>query len=111
MQETAKLIKVLAARIESGKAVDFSNILDIHREIKTVHQSLQSRFGDNDRLVRAARDADHLIEKIIFEYVANTSAALHDLAQIVSALHKSTEPVAPQEPVAQDPIAFQAAKA
>jgi hypothetical protein len=89
MPDTAKLIEELAFCIEAGKSVDFRRILEIHGEIEALHQSLLSKFGEKSESARAAREADHLIEKIILEYVANTSAALRDLGQMVTSLNKS----------------------
>lgn len=88
MSDAAKLIEELANHIEAGKSVDFSRILEIHAEIESLHQSLQAEFGEKNETVRAAREADYLIEKIILEYVANTSAALRDLGQMVASLNK-----------------------
>jgi hypothetical protein len=89
MSDTAKLIEELAARIEGGNSVDFGKILEIHAQLESLHVSLRAEFGETNESVRTARDADQLIEKIILEYVASTSAALHDLGQMVASLHKS----------------------
>jgi hypothetical protein len=91
MPDTAKLIEELASCIEAGKSVDFSSILEIHGEIETLHQSLLAEFGEKNESVCAAREADRLIEKIILEYVANTSEALRDLGHKVATLNKSAE--------------------
>ena len=91
MPDTSKLIEELAACIEAGKSVDFSRILEVHGEIEALHQSLLAEFGEENESVRAARKADHLIEKIILEYVADTSAALRDLGQQVASLNRSAE--------------------
>ena len=91
MSDTAKLIEELAACIEAGKSADFSRILALHGELETLHESLLAEFGEKNESVRAAREADRLIEKIILEYVANTSAALRDLGQMVESLNKSSE--------------------
>jgi hypothetical protein len=86
MSDTAKLIEELAAHIEGGKSVDFGRILEIHDQLKELHQSLRTAFGDDSESVRAAREADRLIEKIILEYVASTSEALRDLGKMVASL-------------------------
>jgi hypothetical protein len=91
MPDTAKLIEELAACIEAGKSADFSRILQIHGEIEALHQSLREEFGEGNESVRAAREADRLIEKIILEYVANTSTALRDLGKMVESLNESAE--------------------
>jgi hypothetical protein len=88
MLDTAKLIEELAALIEAGKSADFSRIFQIHEEIEALHQSLQDRLGDSNESVRAAREANHLIEKIILEYLANTSSALRDLGQMLTPLNE-----------------------
>jgi hypothetical protein len=88
MHNTAKLIEELAVLIETGKSADFSRIFQIHEEIEALHQSLQDQLGDSNESVRAAREANHLIEKIILEYVANTSSALNDLGQMLTPLNE-----------------------
>jgi hypothetical protein len=89
MPDSAKLIEELAAHIEAGKSVDFSKILQVHAEIESLYQSLRAEFGEKNPSVRAAREADRLVGKIILEYVANASASLRDLGQMVASLNRS----------------------
>jgi hypothetical protein len=91
MSDTAKLIEKLATHIEGGKSVDFGKILEIHDQLKDLHKSLRAELGDSNESVRAAREADRLIEKIILEYVASTSAALRDLGKMVVSLQLNSE--------------------
>ncbi|HEX4054237.1 MAG TPA: hypothetical protein VHX86_08230 [Tepidisphaeraceae bacterium] len=89
MPDAAKLIEELAARIESGKQVDFGRILETHAQIERLHETLKAEFGERAEPARTAREADVLIEKIILEYVANTSTALRDLGLIVASMNRS----------------------
>lgn len=89
MHDAKKLIDELAAHIESGKQVDFGNILEIHAQIERLHDTLKAKFGESGEPARAAREADLLIEKIILEYVANASTALRDLGRIVASMNRS----------------------
>ena len=75
MADTTKLIRELAALVDAGKSVDFRRIVEIHAEIKALHQSLRAELGEKNESVRAAGAAENLLEKIIREYAANTSAA------------------------------------
>jgi len=89
MSDAANLIEELARHIERGEELDSSQLLEIHARIERLRESLKSECGQKGQNVRAAKDADALIEKIILQCVGNTSAALGDLGHVLATAHDS----------------------
>jgi hypothetical protein len=89
MSDAEDLIEELARHVETGETLDFGKILEIHARIERLHESLEADSGEKGQDVRAAREADLLIEKIMRQYVGNTSAALGGLGQIVATMPQS----------------------
>jgi hypothetical protein len=91
MAENADLIEKIAQGIERGNEVEFDHIVEIHRRIKSLRQSLNGQIKDREEAALIAAEADLLLEKIILEYVANTPDSLRNLKRILATLYKAAK--------------------